>query len=370
MQALIYSKGNAGLSTNVLVADLSDRTAEVEWTHAALWGPLTARITWKGTLDEAFTAADQWLGNGLRIVDPAGQWQWEGLIWTVAFHAGRRSRVRSLEGYASRIMLHYRKMNYLVSPPEELDAEALAQSHDADLEALYGIHTYQSSAGELSVDMAAETANRLLAERKRLLWLPESGTLGSDAGDAAEITLECYGWYRSLWFQPITPITTTGTADVAVVISDLLDLWIPWLSANRDQIETTGTLVSRQFLDYETSGEIIKRLVEATPGYTFGIDKDRIPYLRPHKREQATADYHEDLFGLVTTATGLDVPLWEVRPDTILRQTDFVPSSTNLANEAIAAIENVYLVETTFNASAGTLTYRSSVAGERGEVES
>lgn len=368
MQAHVYAKGLAGIPTTTLVADLTGRTSDISFTWSALWGPLTARVSWSGTLDEAFKCADQWLGNELKILSPDSQWLWEGIIWTVRFSAGRRGRARSLEGYANRVRLHYREMNYLVTPPSEVNAAAIASADDADEQAIYGIHTHMENAGELSLTMASETANRILTERKRLLWLPESGTLGSESGDAATIEIECYGWYRSLWFEPVTPITTTGTADPSVVITDLLNLWSPWLSSNRDSMETTGKTVIRQFLDYETSGEMIKRLVEATPGYTFGLGENRVPYLRPNKRQATTADYHEDLYGLVSTATGLPLPLWEVRPDSVLRQSDFVPVTTNLASDAIANIESVYLVETTYNAASNTLEYASAVAGVLGEV--
>ncbi len=368
MNVFVYEKAVFGRATSTLIADLTGQTTDVQYAHSALWGPLTATVVWAGTVDDAFRVADQWLGNGVTIYDTNGDWQWDGFIWSVRFRAGRRTRVRSLEGYANRVRLEYREMNYLVTPPTELNPAAFAQADDTIEQERYGVYTYQDTAGEHTSTTASNMANRMIAERKRLLWLPESGTLGGEQGDAVTIAFECHGWYRTFWHEPVTPITTVGTADTAVVITDLLNLWNPWISADRDQLQTTGTVVPRQFLDYETSGEIIKRLVAATPGYTFGLAQGRIPYLRPHKREQTTADYHESVDGLVTTSTGTEIPPWTVRPDSILRQTDFVPSSVNSSAAAVAAVESVYLSETSYSMSDNALSYSSSVADENGEV--
>lgn len=368
MQAHIYAKGDFGLPTTTLVRDLSGIATDISFTHASLWGCLTASVRWRGTLDDAFTAADQWLGNEIKIYDQDGNWCWEGLVWSVRFNAGRRGRVRSLEGYANRATVHYRSMDFTVSPPVDLGDAVPTQVEDFAEQKTYGLIEYQRNEGGVTPATAANIADRTLAERKRLLWVPESGTLGSSSGDAAEIELECYGWYRTLWYIPFTA-SSASTVDTATIVADVLDGWGLFISTDTSQIETTGVDHGRNFDTSEYPGEVIKRLVDATPGYTFGIGENRIPYLRPHNREQTAADYHEDLFGLVTSATGADVRLWDVRPDSVLRQLDFVPASANVSSEAIASVESVYLVETTYHASDNTLTYSSAVAGERGEVD-
>jgi hypothetical protein len=63
------------------------------------------------------------------------------------------------------------------------------------------------------------------------------------------------------------------------------------------------------------------------------------------------------------------VALWDVRPDSVLRQADFVPITSNLAT-AVDGIESVYVAETTYSTdNGGQLSYRASIAGIGGAVD-
>jgi hypothetical protein len=117
----------------------------------------------------------------------------------------------------------------------------------------------------------------------------------------------------------------------------------------------------------EYAGEVIKRSVQAASGYTFGIDENRVAYLRPDGRSATTATYYEQADGTLTDASGGEVKLWHVRPDVILRHVDFAPANVN-PTAAIDGIESVYLSEVTFRMPY-ELQYRTAVAGPLGEVE-
>lgn len=365
MQPLVYAKGVNGVPTTTLVRDLSGRSAEVQFTHAALWGPLTASVRWSGTLNEGFEAADAWLGNELKVYSPDGDWLWEGIIWSVTFGAGRRQRTRSLEGYANRARVHYRTTDFSVFPPVDLGpGTSEAENTGTEHQQRYGVIEYQRSAGGMTATSAQNLANETLAERKHLLWMPETG----QAGSAATIEIACYGWYRTLWYQRYVS-ATAGTAELRTVINTMLAAKAPHVVSSLTNLAVTGVLAPQVSDNSETPGELIKRLLPTAVGYTFGFDQNRQAYLRLDKREQTKSDYHEDLFGQITTLLGAAVPLWSVRPDAVLRHMDFVPATVNLSSAAIAAIENVYLTETTYSSRDNTLSYKSAVAGERGEVE-
>lgn len=377
MRPIIFDKLANGLPGTSPLDDLSGRTEYLEFTHAALWGPFTARVRWAGSLRDAFHVADQWLGNPIHIYDPSGTLQWSGLIWTVRFGAGRRrQRSRSLEGYANRARVHYRKMDFSTSPPIDLGLATPIVADDAAEQAIYGIIEHQRSPGGMTATTATNLSTRTLAERKRLLWLPESGvlgysaservTLGTSAGDKpGQIELECMGWWRTLGYQAYTA-TTSGTAELATVVQNILTASAPFLLASYDQIATTGISVQRQFDKYELPTEIIKRLLQTANGYTFGIDVDRVPYLRANQLLATTPTYYERLDGTIEGAGGQEIPLWDVRPDNVLRQLDFVPTSANLS-AAIDSIESIYLAETTWS-TPNQLTYKAAVAGVLGEV--
>lgn len=365
MQPQIYAKTTDGQPTSTLIADLSDRAADIQMTHAALWGPLTARVTWAGSLDEGFWAAESWLGNPIAIYSPDGQWCWEGLIWSVDFGAGRRRRVRSLEGYANRTRMLYRTMDFSTSPPTDLGPATPIVNNDTAGQALYGIVEHQESLGGVTTATATARGAEALSRRQRLLWLPESGSLGQSANGAATITLDCYGYWRTLMYRAYTA-TTTGTADVSTVIQNVLTAAAPFISTDYSRMATTGTSVGRQFDRSDLAGEIVKELIGQASGYTFLIDRDRVPVLQAARRLGVTADYHEQMDGTLTDVTGAPVPLYLVRPDTILRQLDFVPANAALST-AIDSVESCYLVETTWS-SPGRLSYRAAIPGILGDV--
>jgi hypothetical protein len=364
MQVKILAKGEEGLPTTSLVAELTP--ADLSYSHGALWGPLTATVTLAGSRDDAFTIADQWLGNAVEIYSPDGDWCWDGLIWTIEFTYGRRSRRRSLEGFTDDVRVYY---TLLESTTSTIGGPGLRSSEDDTLIATYGRIEYVHNGGELSLAQATSTAARLLAERSRLLWLPESGTLGADAGGDVAITLECYGWYRTLWYRtlPQSQITVTGDDLVSDLITGALGS-ADFISTDTSRIaETTGYEAPAYRPQVLFIGEYIKQVLAAAPGSTFRLDRGRVPVLEADKRLSTTPDYLEDTFGLLTNTAGQPVPLYLVRPDSVVRQQDFVPIG-QFSDAEVDKISAVYLAETEWRMP-GVLSFRTAVAGERGEVE-
>jgi hypothetical protein len=239
-QAKITDKLTNGLPGTTELEDLGSRIADVEYTHAALWGPLSARITLDGTIEDAFRYADQYLGNPITIYDEGGVWQWEGLVWSVRFNAGLRQRTRSLDGYANLTRVHYRLTDFSTSPPTDLGPAAPVTASDTTGQSVYGIIEFGRSEGGMLQTTAQALANQELNTRKRLLYSPESGRLGAEA-DTSQPTIEiqCMGWYQTLFYQAYTA-ATTSTADIAAVVKAILTAKGPFVSSNQDQIATTG----------------------------------------------------------------------------------------------------------------------------------
>lgn len=349
MQAVIYTKLTNGLPGTTPIADLSDRTSEIEFTHSAMWGPLTARVSWGGSLDEGFAAADQWLGNPISIISPDGVVQWSGLVWSVRFSAGNRSRSRSLEGYANRVRVHYR-----------LVIQDYTETNNTDQQAIYGIIEHQINAGELKTGTVGFISARAIAERTRLLWLPDSG------GGDPRIELECYGWWRTLSYLAYRG-TTSSLNDISTEIATILAAKAPFISTDTSNMALTGIGTSQTFDKWETVGEIIKRLMDQAEGSVFGIDNNRMPYVAASRRLATTPDYLEQADGTITGTAGQVIPPYEIRPNTIMRQVDFVPASANLS-ASIDSIESTFLAETTYKSSDNSLSYQSVVAGVLGEI--
>jgi hypothetical protein len=370
MQVLVFDKGASGAPGSTVLDDLTGRTDTVAYTHAALWGPLTATVTWQGTLEEAFTYADRYLGNTIVVNSPDGTLQWEGMIWSVTFGAGRRQRSRSLEALTTWVSAFYHLTDFSTSPPADL-GPAVVSTNDSAIEAVYGRRMLPLSLGGVATTTATSAAARALNERKRLLYLPETGSLGGGAnGNWPSVELHCVGFYRSLWFQWAND-ATTGTADVSAVIQAQLTAGGAWISADYSQMATTGITTGRTLDQNEYVGDVIKRLIQTADGYTFGIGmgNGRTPYLRLNKRYATAIDYVERLDGVLENSAGQEVALWDVRPDTVLRQADFVPIAANLT-AAIDGIESVYLSEVTYSTdNGGQLSYRASIAGIGGAVD-
>lgn len=348
MQAKVFAKGTNGLPVMTTeIADLSDRLPEIEITTAAFWGPLSATILWGGTVDEGYTAAEQWLGNPVEIYSPDGEWLWEGLIWTVTFGAGNRQRSRSLEGYANRVIVQW---NQTEGPGEPAIAEDLAGQE------IYGVIEYQHNGGTLNSQSAAALAVQVLSERNRPLYLPESGS-----GNTVE--LYCVGWFSTLGYQTYTN-TTGGSVDVSAVISDMLTTKAPFLSIG--DIQTSGVTVTRLFDQDETVRDLIKRVAALAPDFVFEVGQGRVATFHPSGRLDTTPTYTESADGTISDTAGARVPGYLVRPDTVLRQVDFAPISVLLPS-AIDSLECVYVTETRYSTTGG-LSYSTAVVGPQGTV--
>lgn len=361
MQPLILSRGIAGVPGTTVVADLSDRSPSVDFSHAALWGCRDARIGWNGSFDDGFLAADAWLGAPVEIWAPDATWCWEGLVWSVAFGAGRRRRTRSLDGYANRVRVHWVEKDatsgVLAGPAVPIVA------NDVTGQSLYGVIEYQYNAGSITAASATALAAEQLSRRSRLLYLPESGSLSNDPG---AIELGGVGWYRTLGYQAYVS-TATSTATIDTAIKAMLAVKAPQLSSDHSQITAVAETTSQTFDLYETPLEIVKRLMAQASGYVFGIGRGRVPYLQPSKRLNATAAYIEHLDGLIEDTSSGAVPPWAVRPNNILRQVNFAPTSRPVA--AIDAIESVYLNSTTYRSGDASPSYQVALPGVLGEIE-
>jgi hypothetical protein len=380
MQVLVFDKDGehpTGLPTTNLKADLTGRVSDLSFTHAAMWGPLEARMTVAATIDEGYEMADRWLGCPVEIWSPDGQWCWEGFVWTVRFGTGRRRRSRSLEGYSQWGRVFYQYVPFVGLPPDE-PPRTLVVGDDA-YDGRYPSFSYTLS-GLWPTEYAERKAEALLASRRKLLWLPESSGSLAQADDQPTVEIECLGWYRTLWYSQYY---YSGPPNVLEWVIDLIKMILhdtrlgtsPYLVD--DQTKIVGDnhdAVPHVFDKFEPPGEIIKRLTRQAAGpdigtkeYVFGVLQGRIPYLHQSKRYSSDVDYLEHIDGRITDTHGSEVPLYLVRPDTILRQVDFAPASAS-SSLAIDAIENIYMSQTTWS-SPGDLSYTSGVAGVLGEVE-
>lgn len=363
MHILVFDKTTNGLPTTTLVDERSTLN-DLSFTHAALWGPLTASFSFTGTLDDGFTYADRYLGNPVEIWSPNGEWCWEGYIWAVRFGAGRRRRIRSLEGYANLVYVHYQQHDFANDTDE---GTAYTFAADGAQEAIYGTIAHSESGGRLSNTDATDLAARTLAERTRLLWLPESGTLGgTGSSDTTTIMVECAGWYRTFYYLPFSADDTE--VDTSALVIDMCAA-NPFISTDTSRVETTAyyTSVTYDLAEaFVPFAERIKELFARASNWTFRLDRGRVPVVTTHKRLSTTVDYEESLDGRITTAGGGELATWSIRPDSVLRQVDFVPSSASLT-AAIDSIENVYVAETTWRMP-GEVSYRAAIAGPDGEV--
>jgi hypothetical protein len=369
VQATILNKVANGLPGTLVVDDLSDRMTYLEYTHAALWGPLTATIRFSGDIMDGFTYADQYLGNPVAIYSPDGRLQWEGTIWKVTFGTGRRKRVRSMDGYANFVWTEYTTVD---ANGVDQGPGGLSFLSDADQIAIYGQIDAVVSGGSLQAINADPFTLAQLNSKKRLLWNPDTGnaTLGLATTQQPQIELVCYGYYHTLWNRQYELFTFPGTGalDTSVMITTALNTTAPFISTDYSQIQTTGvTIPQYQPTQRQNLGEWIKQWLAMSDGWIFGVDFGRIPYLRPSNRFNTTIDYVERVDGLIETPQGQEIRLWDVRPDTIMRQQDFVPQSVNLAS-AIDSLENIYLAQTTFQ-TPYQLIYQASVAGPDAHVQ-
>jgi hypothetical protein len=367
MQVQIAARGDLGVVTTTIQADLEATltTDGIRYTKAALWGDLDATIKLTGTLDQAYTAAQDWLGGRMQIFANEGTQVWNGYVWSVSWGSGGRKRTRSLDGYANRARLVYDEINAGTTPPTVTTAAKVISVDDTAGQASFGIIEYTSKPGQLVAAQATARNARDLADRRRLLYTPESGTLGGQSTtDAGIITLQGMGFWRTMQYQAYTA-TTTGTADVAVIVKAILTASCPMLATAQSQILTTGVTAQQQYSAYDSAGTIIKQLVASVDGWTFGLALGRIPYLRPTNKGNTTPDYIELANGMVLDAGGGTVDLATVRPDTLLQQADYLPTSTPAA--AVDNLNVVYLVETTYQMP-GTLSYKASIPGINGAV--
>jgi hypothetical protein len=367
MQVQIAARGALGVPTSTLLADLEATltTDGIRFTKAALWGDLDCTIKLTGTLDEAYTAAQDWIGGRLQVFANEGTQVWNGIVWGISWGSGGRKRTRSLDGYANRARLVYDEINAGTNPPTVTTAAKVITANDTDGQSLYGIVEYTGKPGELVAAQATARNARDLADRKRLLYTPEGGTLGGQSStDAGIITLQGMGYWRTMMYQAYTA-TTTGTADVAVIVKAILTASCPMLATNQSQVLTTGVTAQQQYSAYDSAGIIIKQLVASVDGWTFGLALGRIPYLRASNKLNTTPDYIELANGLVQDAGGGTVDLEMVQPDTLLQQVDYLPST--VPSTAVDTLNVVYLSEVTYQ-SPGTLSYKASIPGTLGTI--
>jgi hypothetical protein len=367
MQVNVFAKTTNGLPTTSLVDTLDDRLTYLDFSHAALWGPLSATIRFAGDLATGFLYADRYLGNPVEIYSPDGRLQWSGLIWSVSFANGRRKRTRSMDGYA----------NFVWNDYTIVDVNGVSQGpgtsflYDTAQMAIYGQIDMAISGGQLQSINADPYTLAQLNAAKRLLWNPDSGggTLGLDTAQGPQVELFCYGRYHTLWNRQYELFTFQGTGalDTSVMMSTALNTTAPFISTDYSRIQTTGvTIPQYQSTQRQNLGDWIKGWVAMSDGWIFGVGNDGVAYLQPSQRYDTTVDYIERTDGLIETPAGQEVKLWDVRPDTIMKQQDFVPASAN-PSAAIDSIENIYLVQTTF-ATPYQLTYQCAVAGPDARV--
>lgn len=372
MQVQIAARGAQGVPTATLLADLEATltTDGIRYTKAALWGDLDCTIKLTGTLDEAYTAAQDWLGGRLQIFANDGTQVWNGIVWGVSWGSGGRKRTRSLDGYANRARLVYDEINAGTTPPTVTTAAKVISVDDTDGQAAYGIIEYTAKPGQLVAAQATARNSRDLADRKRLLYTPDGGTLGGQSTtDTGIITLTGMGYWRTMMYQAYTA-ATTGTADVATVIKAILTASCPMLATNQSQVLTTGVTAAQQYSAYDSAGTIIKQLVSSVIDgngvpWTFGLALGRIPYLRPSNKLNTTPDYIELANGMLQDAGGGTVDLATMQPDTLLEQVDYLPSNTPVA--AVDTLNIIYLSEITYQ-SPGTLSYKASIPGLNGAI--
>jgi hypothetical protein len=350
MQPVILQRLDNGVPGTARIADLSDRAAAIRLGHRAMWGPYSARVPWGGTIEEGFAAA-AWLGCPVEFWSMDGEWLWEGLVWSVSFGAGTRTRTRSLDGYANRVTVLWQNADTgEQGTPVVVDDDAA--------QVTYGIYEYVHNAGRIVAATATALATQHLSLRSRLLYVPDGR-----GSETPQIEIECAGWYRTLGNQTYIS-ATTGTADIGVVIGNILDT-CPLISTDRSQIEVTGADTLQTFDAYETPLEIIRRLVEEAGDYVFGLGPGRVPYLRPSNRLGTSPHYIEDQSSVIRDPGGAEVAPWQVRADRVLRQIHFVPAYVPTA--AIDSIESVYLAEVEYSVQSG-LDYSASVTGPDGSL--
>lgn len=335
-------------------ANIADKTRDIRFTKAALWGCLNASIRLGGSIDDGYLAAQDWLGEPIELWSPDGEWLWEGLVWTVRFGAGRWRRSRSLEGYANLVRVHWESKGGAEEPIVASDAEGILR---------YGTIEYQHHAGTVTFTAASNLADSELSKRRTLHNAPSGGGSGS----ASEIEMECYGVYRTLGYQSYIG-TSTEETDITTVIQNMLAAKAPLVSNNFHQMQPTGILTGQHFDHYESVLEITKRLLAEVQGYTFGFGQNRMAYLVPSNRLSLTPTYTERMDGIIQDASGSEIKPWMVQPDTVLRQQGFASASVPPDAAAIDAIECIYLNDVTWSSQApGDLAYEASVAGIAGE---
>lgn len=367
MQALIFNKDILGHPLDTLQTDLASKRPDVTFSHSAMWGPLSATVTWSGSAEEGFDAAERFLGCPIEIWSPEGEWCWEGIVWTVSFGAGQRRRRRSREGYAERVFVLFQ------SSGETSDGGPNLQVAGDNLNIHSKPHYVANISGPWTIPEAYAYAEAELERRSKPLWLPESGgTLPVLTGGSPTIEIRALGWYNTLWYVPLYGgylLTDTMRNHAIWLIEDS-----PFVVQDYSKIGPYEETLTLSIEHVETPGEVMKRILPmgirsgGDRELLFGLMRGRVPYLKKSKRMSTEVDYVERSDGSITTANGGLIRPHSVRPDTILKQQDFVPTKTSLIS-AIDSIENVYLSETTYSSRTDSVDYKSSVAGLLGGLD-
>lgn len=318
----VYERGQGGIPTAALMADLAGRATSYRHTITDQFGFESMQVTMSVSLDEAI----DWLMNGLlRSVIVSGREAaicWEGWLSGVSAQLGQKPTTLSLDGMANRVRCVY--TNVLGGPG------TTSSISNTDSQGLYGIKDRVVSLDASDAAAAAYRAAIVLAD----VAFPKSREATQAAtGAQGEITLTLSftGWYGVLdWL--VTAVSTTSTAVTTTQVGTLLTSYIAinaFLSSATYDITASGVSSPQKIEAQTTYREAIEdRLKLGTGVYplAWGIYEDRrfrvdawagaTPNTITYQERAGDANIYDVAGGII--------PPWLVRPNAISQVNDLL----------------------------------------------
>lgn len=310
-----------------VLADLGPRLTGYEHTITATGGyeSLTLSFTAK-SLDEALTWMDRLLCP-VTCYGPDTDEIWDGYIAAVEIRVGGRTRSISLDPVQNRVRARYTTV--LGTPG------ATGQSSNTASQALYGVRDGVVSLGTTTQAAAEGLRNSWLARYALPRAAPQTEIRTGASGEAATVSLQCAGWYSSLGFVTLERADTATEAATAQV-QTLLGSSSPGIAATNAFLATSATI--------SATGVTTTRRIEADTTYRAAIEArlglgsnsgQRLAWGVYSGRRLvvdtwAGATPNDIAYRVrlgkagVESVAGSTVRPWQVRPDAMVEDTDFV----------------------------------------------
>lgn len=296
-----------------------------QYTHTitAAGGFESCEIRLRGTLEDAQSYVAN-LRAELVVYGPDALSVWEGILTGVTLNLGGEAIDTRLDGLANAVKVRYQ--------PDIGAQVSTAFAEDATSIATYGRKEYIYSGSGMTTAAAQAVRDALLAARAGPL-ASRTSQIGSRSPDIT-ITLVFGGLYETLgWLT--TSNTSTTLTDTLTQVATLITAYN---TVNDFGIVTTslGTsgVTDTEYIDADTTyREKIERLLSRGTSsgtrYAWGVYEDGVfRAVEWAGATPATIAYQRWVGDdRIWTPTGVEIPPWEVRPNTMYEVRDLSDSS-------------------------------------------